>query len=131
MKKLKNFLDYLFYKYYWFQVRVGNKDIAIFTAILSITFTTFLYVASITMIILFFIISIKININPWFGLILIALIFLIFYMTFLYKKKFKYIINNINLKKKNNLPVILISLFAFILINACWILKLLQNQGKI
>lgn len=131
MRKIRIFFNYLFYKYYWFQVRVGNKDIAVFMAILSMAFITFLYLASITMIILFFIIPTKININSWFGVIGIAIIFLSFYIKFLHKKKYNYIINDQSFKRKKNLPVILLSLFAFILINVCWILKMLQNQGKL
>ncbi len=127
---MKNFLDYLFCKYYWFQVRVGNSDLALFMTILSMTLITFLYLVSIAMIFLFFIIPTKANINPWFGVIFIVIIFFIFYMKFLYHKKYNDLINNEKLVKKSNFPAILISFFAFILINACWILKMLQNQGR-
>lgn len=38
-----NFIKFLYYKYYKFQVRVGNEDIAPFSAVLIIAFTLMLY----------------------------------------------------------------------------------------
>ena len=98
--RLKNFFDYLFYKYYHFQILVGNGDRAFFMTILSMAFVTFLYVASITMIFLFFIIPTKIIINPWFGVILISIIFLIFYLIFTNGRRYNSIIDDTRLSQK-------------------------------
>ncbi|PZR20475.1 MAG: hypothetical protein DI535_29880 [Citrobacter freundii] len=98
--RLKNFFDYLFYKYYHFQILVGNGDRAFFMTILSMAFVTFLYVASITMIFLFFIIPTKIIINPWCGVILISIIFLIFYLIFTNGRRYNSIIDDTRLSQK-------------------------------
>ena len=47
-------LNYLFYKYYWFQVRVGNKDNAVFNTILMITLIISLYISAGFMAFVFF-----------------------------------------------------------------------------
>src|SRR5690554_1910941 len=41
------FLEYLYFKYYSFQVRVGNRDVAPFSSMLIIAFTFMLYYFSI------------------------------------------------------------------------------------
>jgi len=129
---MKNFFNYLFYKYYWFQVRVGNGDIAPFFSTLILTFISFLYLSIILMIFIFFIIPKSgVNINPKMGVVIIIILFIIFYFLFLSKSKYKDIIEKEKFKNKSNFWAIFLPLFAFIAINICWILKMLQNQGKI
>lgn len=125
-------LDYLFYKYYWFQVRIGNRDVAIFYTILIITMLIFLYIATIFMIVIyFFITNVQFRIIPFYGLIGGFLIFLFLSYSFLYKKRYKKIIINDKYKRKSNFIAIIIPIFIFCLLNVVWILKMLQNQGKL
>lgn len=132
MKKIKTFFEYLFYKYYWFQIRIGNASVAPFFSTLMIAFVTFLYISITFMIFIFFIIpNTHINIKPKGSFIVIIILFLIFYFLFLYKMKYKYILKKEELNNENNFWAIFLPLFAFILINVCWILKMLQNSGKI
>ncbi|UQB67783.1 hypothetical protein [Epilithonimonas zeae] len=132
MRKIRNFFYYLFYKYYLFQVRIGNADVASFFSTLIITFISFLYVAIIFMIIVFFIIpQSNINVNPKFGIVILIIFFIPFYFLFLFKSKYKEIIKIQQSNHKNNIWPILLPMLAFILINVCWILKMFQNQGKI
>ncbi|OJX31050.1 MAG: hypothetical protein BGO86_01310 [Chryseobacterium sp. 36-9] len=111
MKLIKNLFDYLFYKYYHFQILVGNGDRAFVMAILSLTFISFLYLSSIIMIFLFFIPT-KITINPLYGVILLSIIFLMFYLLFSHRKRYISIINDTKFKTKNNFPVIFLSIFS-------------------
>lgn len=125
-------LDYLFYKYYWLQVRIGNRDVAIFYTISIITMLIFLYIATIFMIVIyFFITNVQFRIIPFYGLIGGFLIFLFLSYSFLYKKRYKKIIINDKYKRKSNFIAIIIPIFIFCLLNVVWILKMLQNQGKL
>lgn len=38
MKYIINFLEYLYHKYYYFQIKMGNADVAKYTSIMMITF---------------------------------------------------------------------------------------------
>ncbi len=83
-KRMKIFFDYIFYKYYWFQVEVGNTDRAVF----------FIYFINV-----FYFFSLYFCLHHFFSRIIKL--------------------------------VIIITVFAFLLINVIWIFKMLQNQGKI
>lgn len=128
---MKNFFDYIFHKYYWFQVKVGNADRAVFLSVLLMSFISFLYTSCLFLFASFFFKDYKMIIHPWYGVILLIVFFIIFYRLYSCGSKFDKIINNKDFSKKNNLLVIIITVFAFLLINVIWIFKMLQNQGKI
>ena len=130
---MKFFLDYLFYKYYWLQHKVGNGDVAPFMSMLIISFTFMLYYFSIffIVILIFPYLIISMQIFKFLSLSLFFLFIFLFYYLFLYKEKYKVIIKEKTCKYKSNLGSIFFPLFAFILFNLGWILKMLQNQGKI
>jgi hypothetical protein len=130
---MKCFFDYLFYKYYWFQQKVGNGDLAPFMSMLIIAFTLMLYYFSFTFIIIFFIPNLEINMEHFKNISIFLFFLLIFlcYLKFLYNENFKKILKNDMFKNKSNLNAILFPLIAFLLFNLGWILKMFQNQGKI
>ena len=82
-------LKYLFFKYYYFQVRVGNEDIAPYSAILFISFIMEFVYADILCFCFFFIPCFQNKSMPsvysFVLLYLICCIFLIFLI--IYKKK--------------------------------------------
>lgn len=49
---MENFLKYLFCKFFYFQIKIGNKDIVTFMSILMILFSLFLYFSAIGFILL-------------------------------------------------------------------------------
>ena len=121
-------LNYLFYKYYWFQVRVGNKDSAVFNTILMITLIISLYISAGFMVFVFFIITnVKIKIKPFYGIIIGGVIFFLLMYIFSYKQKYKRIIMDKKYKDKSNFIAIILPILVFLLFNGLWIFKILQN----
>ena len=119
-------LNYLFYKYYWFQVRVGNKDNAVFNTILMITLITSLYISAGFMVFVFFIITnVKIKIQPFYGIIIGGVIFFLLMYIFSYKQKYKRIIMDKKYKDKSNFIAIILPILVFLLFNG--LCKILQN----
>jgi hypothetical protein len=128
-----NFIKFLYYKYYKFQLKVGNEDIAPFSAVLIIAFTLMLYYFDF----LFFYIVIFPESNIYNGitesLTVLALLIICFYFLLYHKGKYKRIIKSMEKEygSKKSFLHILFPLLAFILYNLGWILKMLQNQGKL
>lgn len=128
-----SFLEYLYSKYYNFQVRIGNADVAPFSSILIISFTFMLYYLGFFFLAIIFIPKGLIDMQ-YFSFVSIFLFFYTithFYFLLVHKGKYKEILKRSDAKNKSNLGAILFPLIAFILFNAGWILKMLQNQGKI
>lgn len=127
-----NFIKFLYYKYYKFQVRVGNADIAPFSAVLIIAFTLMLYYFD--FLFLFIIIYPKFHFNNGIieSLSILALLIICFYFLLYHKGKYKRIIKSMEKEygSKKSFLHILFVLIAFILYNLGWIFKMLQNQGK-
>ncbi len=92
-------LNYLFFKYYYWQIKVENKDIAAFGSMLFISFITFLFL--ITIIIFFVMFVIPKESLPEFllskgnVLTLLSLVLISYYFIFFHKKRYK------NILKKN------------------------------
>jgi phosphatidylserine synthase len=63
--------------------------------------------------------------------ILLLSIIIVFYFLMLHKGKYKEILKRNYAKDKSSFIAILFPLFAFILFNVGFVLKILQNQGKI
>lgn len=121
-------LNYLFYKYYWFQVKVGNKDSAVFNTILMITLIISLYISAGFMAFVFFIITnVKIKIQPFYGIIIGGGIFFLLMYIFSYKQKYKRIIMDKKYKDKSNFIAIILPILVFLLFNSLWIFKISQN----
>ena len=127
-------LEFLFFKYYKSQCRLGNSDIAPFSAMLIICFSTMLYYFSV----FFFVITILPDIEidkPCFMTFTMSFLFflmIIFYFLLVHKGKYKKIIKLQENELFNKFSVwpIFFPLIGFILFNAGWILKMLQNQGR-
>lgn len=129
------FLEYLYFKYYSFQVRVGNRDVAPFSSMLIIAFTFMLYFFSIFFLGILFIPQGVLNMNI-FKYVSISLFFFLIiwlYLLLVNKGKYKVILKKYEqeLTGRKRLGAILFPLIAFILFNLGWILKMLQNQGKL
>ncbi|SDX56571.1 Asp23/Gls24 family envelope stress response protein [Aequorivita viscosa] len=128
------FLKYLYFKYYTFQIRVGNPDIAIFSAMLLLIFVLMLYLFGV-----FFITSVLLpylsakfeNYVLYISLGILILLVISFYFLFIFKDRYKEIIKDRFLKESNNLIVILFTLMAFVLPILGLYMKMLQNQGKL
>jgi hypothetical protein len=129
------FLEYLYFKYYSFQVRVGNRDVAPFSSMLIIAFTFMLYYFSIFFLGILFIPQGVLNMNIFKYVSIFLFFFLIiwFYLLLVNKGKYKVILKEYEqeLTGRKRLGAILFPLIAFILFNLGWILKMLQNQGKL
>ncbi|MGC3978626.1 MAG: hypothetical protein QM751_10585 [Paludibacteraceae bacterium] len=124
----REFFDYLFYKYYHWQVRVGNGDIAPFGAVVFITFLTIIFIASIIGV---FTLHIMPNTFPAFmtskvwAIISMILIFSFYFFLFLYKKKYKKILKRKELKARSGLVAIILPIGVFLLFNMVWILEVI------
>lgn len=128
-----NYLNILYYRYYQFQVRMGNTDIAPFSSILIIAFIAMLYYFDFFIILSIIFPKSSPDLSWKFNLLL--LLFFIFYLYFslVHKGKWKKIIEiqekaNSNKGKRSS---ILLPLLAFILFNLGFVIKILQNQGKL
>lgn len=127
-------LEYLYCKYYAFQVRIGHRDIAPFSAALIIAFTIELYYFGLFFIFitLFTIEQLPINGTYFkvFSIILLLSLIILFYFLLVHKGKYKEVLKRSDATNKSSLGAILFPLIAFILFNAGWILKMLQNKGQ-
>ena len=129
------FLEYLYFKYYSFQVRAGNRDVAPFCSMLIIAFTFMLYYFSIFFLGILFIPQgvLNMNIFKYASIFLFFFLIIWFYLLLVNKGKYKVILKKYEqeLTGRKRLGAILFPLIAFILFNLGWILKMLQNQGKL
>ena len=130
-----HFFDKLYYTYYRFQERVGNSDVAPIMSAFIIAFIVMLYYFSI----FFFAIlifpkeqfSIDMNFFTLFSIGLVIVTIFGFSFIYLYKKRYKEVLKKYRKSGINRLAAILFPLIAFVLFNMGWILKMLQNQGKL
>jgi archaellum biogenesis protein FlaJ (TadC family) len=125
-----NFLEYLYNKYYYFQIKMGNGDIAKYTSIMIITFFLNFY-----FIVFLILLDILFNLDfPTIPKIIYLLVFfltmILLYLILVYKN-FDRIINNEKIKRKSNFFAILFPIVGFILFAGYCVLKMLQNQGRI
>jgi hypothetical protein len=131
------YLELLYYSYYNFQVRLGNRDVAPFSAILIIIFTILLYYFSLFFFTITFIPKNYLVLNTSFftplTLILVFSLFIWLYFLLIYKGKYKKVIKSKEKEFGRNriISAILFPLIGFLLFNLGWILKMLQNQGRL
>ncbi len=130
-------IRYLYYKYYIFQVKMGNSDVAPFSAMLIIAFTIMLYYFSLFFLIITIVPKDLLRLNtPFFLSFSIAIFFFLIirlYFLFIHNGKYKGIIKSYETGNddRRSFVAIIFPLFAFILFNLSWILKMLQNQGAL
>lgn len=115
---IMRFLEYLFFKYYNFQVRVGNEDIAPFSAILIMcVIFEFVYTDIILFCYRFIPCFSRRSFPPWYGfLVVYMIVFIVMFRFILYKKKYKSILvaHEYEWKKKKNLGIILFTVIPII-----------------
>ncbi len=112
------FLEYLFFKYYYFQVKVGNGDVAPFSTVLFMGFVFMFVFADIFNFYYFFIPGSSpdsYNSNSILSVTTIAVIG--FSFMFLYKRRYKKVleIHETEWKGKKNLGAVLFAVVPFIL----------------
>lgn len=131
---MKVFFDKLYFRYYKSQEGIGNGDIAPFSAMLIIVFTLFLYYFSLFFLLIILFQKEKLEINTYsfkvFSFCLMFGLIAVFSYFYLYKKRYKKIVEKYNNDKTGKMAAALFPLIAFILFNIGWVLKMLQNQGR-
>ena len=129
------FLEYLFFKYYYFQVRVGDEDIAEYSALLFICFIIELIYGNILAFYFFFIPSSNYHSLPsvYWLIILFILSFFVLYFLLVHKHKYEKILeeNEDLWKGKKNLGAVLFAVFPFVVFFFELYIKMLMNEGRI
>ena len=127
------FLEYLYCKYYSFQIRMGNRDVAPFSSMLIIAFIFMLYYFSIFFLGILFVPQgvLDMKVFKYISIFLFFFLIIWFYLLLVHNGKYKVVLKKYEkeLKGKKRLGAILFPLIAFLLFNLGWILKMLQNQG--
>jgi len=128
-----NYLEFLYYRYYKFQVKVGNSDIAPFSAMLIIAASIMLYYFD-----FFFVFSIVFpeiapKMSIYITIAFFVSIMLCLYLLLINRDKYKRIIKQQeeHLVRKDGIVALLFPLIGFVLFIGSMYLKVLQNQGKI
>ena len=131
------YLEFLYYRYYNSQVRMGNRDVAPFSAMLIIAFTIMLYYFSFFFLAITFIpkgyLVLNTSFFKTFSVVLFFSLIVVFYLLLIHKGKYKQIIKSMGKKYggKSSFTAILFPIIGLLLFNLGWILKMLQNQGKL
>jgi len=132
-----NYLEFLYYRYYKFQVRVGNSDIAPFSAMLIIASTIMLYYFGVFFLAIVLIPKDIFNLDTTYFAIasvgLLVFLMITLYFLLVYKSKYKKIIkeHEKNTVDRKGIVPLLFPLIGFVLLVGSMFLKILQNQGKI
>ena len=130
---MMNYLEFLYYRYYKFQIKVGNSDIAPFSAMLIIAASIMLYYFD-----FFFVFSIVFpeiapKMSIYITIAFFVSIMLCLYLLLINRDKYKRIIKQQeeHLVRKDGIVALLFPLIGFVLFIGSMYLKVLQNQGKI
>jgi membrane protease YdiL (CAAX protease family) len=130
-----DFLDYLYYKYYCWQIKVGNKDVASVFAIFAITFVFYLYIFAVLVFIGIILTEQQYeNYNTlikysYFGTLIIVFISLC--IKFYYKKHYKKILREKKYKNKSNFVAIMLPIVGFFLMILSIILMVMHEHREI
>ena len=128
-------LEYLFFKYHNFQVKVSNGDIAPLMAVLFICLVIEFYYLSILAFYSYFVNFERPSFftNKYSIVLVYVVTFIVFYFLFLHKKKYKKIIktHEAEWKGKKNLGAILFAVLPFIIFFVETYIKMKMNQGAI
>ncbi|MBI1286301.1 MAG: hypothetical protein GC178_01870 [Flavobacteriales bacterium] len=131
---MRGILEYLYCKYYHFQGNIGNAIVAPFGAIMFIGLTCYVYCISILLFLTILFPKNNLIANSrfiaWFSIGPSFVLIAVLYFLLIRKGKYKEVLKRGNAKYKSSFGAILFALAAFILFNAGWILKMLQNQGR-
>ena len=129
------FLEYLFFKYYYFQVKVGNAIIAEYTSIIFISMIIEFIYLDILSTYFFFFPSSKNYSGPDIQSIIILFIlsFILLYFLLVHKHKYVKILENnkAKWKGKKTLGAVLFAVFPFVVFFFELYIKMLMNQGKL
>ena len=129
------FLEYLFFKYYYFQLKVGNAIIAEYTSIIFISMIIEFIYLDILSTYFFFFPSSKNYSGPGIQSIIILFIlsFILLYFLLVHKHKYERILeeNEDRWKGKKNLGAVLFAVFPFVVFFFELYIKMLMNQGKL
>lgn len=131
-RKTMRFLEYLFFKYYNWQIKVGNGDIPTLMSLLSITVCFDLYFMDIVTSYFFFLKPIG---TPFVSMsvfiVAYILFFILLYFLLCRRGKDKEILEKHQNEWRNrkSLGAILFPIVAFIWFNANNIIKMLMNRG--
>ena len=127
------FLEYLFFKYYNWQVKVGNDYMPTFMAVLFITFCSFLYFLNIVMSLqyFFFVNNSTTTLSKWYFIAFVLVFLTIEFFLFVYKGRSKKIMeaHKEEWTGKKHLGAILFPVIAFVWFNVNWVVKMLMNRG--
>ncbi len=130
-------LDYIYYRFYRFQVSVGNGNNATFASLMFMTFLFMVNCFSVSFI-LYGIFGIKLPLNNAIsnGLTVVSLIFIFNYFIFIHNKRYKSIISLYNSEtkdqiKKGNATIIIYLVLSFILMGIGFYLMILRNNGHL
>ena len=128
------FLEYLFFKYYNWAVKVGDGDIPSITSVFCVAFGIMLYVIDITMVILFFILAnTSFKVSKYFFIIVGVIVFVALYIMLVIKGKDEKIMEKHKEEwtGKKHLGAVLFPIIAFVWFNVNCVVKMLINQGKL
>lgn len=127
-----SFLEYLFFKYYNWQIKVGNGDMPSFMAVFFISFSFTLYAADIMMEYFFFLSPNDgfIN-NKYIFIIIFVLLFFVLYFFLVTKEKDIVIIEKHKQEwmGKNQLGAVLFPVIAFAVMIIEVFIKIQMNRG--
>jgi len=131
-----NLFNGLFYQYFKWQVKVGNKDVAPFFSYLNVYLFSFIWLVAFFLWSLLFIesgalLDYYINSCTYYSIIIFTGV--VYYFMFLHKKKYLEIMNKGHIYGKRNMRLFAIAfpILGFILLNLGWILKMFQNRGDL
>ena len=127
------FLEYLFFKYYNWQVKVGNGDMPTFASTISIAVITMLYIADILMTYIFYFSSSDIELPKYCLSLIFVLLCVILYFFFSYKGKDIQIMeaHKGEWTGKKHLGAILFPVIAIVWFAVAMYIKMLINEGRI
>lgn len=125
------YLKFIYCRYYEFQVRMGNADVAPFSSILIIAFIAMLYYFDFFILFGVLFPTTSPNLSWKFNLILLLLLIILLYFSLLHKGKWKKTIKENEKSKKGKWLSIILPILAFLLFTFGFIIKILQNQGRI
>ena len=132
---IMNFFTYLYYKYYRFQVRVGNGDIALFSSIIFMIVLALLYYGGVQLFLLLIFAD-----NVWntsevmiSGMVILCCALLLWYWFCVWRgKRYKKIIEYYEkISPKRSCGAILVALGSFLIYLIGGLLMLLRNNGII
>lgn len=128
-------IKYLFFKYYYFQIAVGNQDIAPFSSIMFICFILQIICADLCGLFYFFIPCFANHPLPsiFVFLLLFVIIFVFLYFLLLHHKKYKTILDTHEeeWKGKKNTSAVLFAVVPFVVLLVELFIKMQMNRGII